>query len=314
MDSGCLLYFGVMYVDIMADLDSTRKLLVTGAGGALGSALLGQLRREGWWIRALVLPGTGALSMAHETVEADLCQAHTLPRCLAGITHVLHMAGLILSNDPQRLFAVNSDGTRNLVDCCVQAGIERLVYVSSISVEYAHRNPYAESKWQAEQIVRASPLAWSIVRPTLLVGRGGGAEYRMFARLARWPVLALPAGGRARKRPVHVDDLAAGLCALLRAEAKTIGQCYALAGNETYSLREMIAALALAQGYRTPVLLPLPRWICHGAALWLDYLPGRTFSARQALMGLLEDAVPSIAAAQQDFAYAPATLQGRWLT
>jgi uncharacterized protein YbjT (DUF2867 family) len=298
---------------IMDNHTPQSKLLVTGAGGALGSALLGQLRQDGWWIRALVLPGTAPLAMAHETVEADLCQADSLPRCLVGITHVLHMAGLILCNSAEQLFAVNREGTHHLVDSCMQAGIQRFVYVSSISVEYAHRNPYAESKWQAEQVVRASPLHWTIVRPTLLVGLGGGAEYRMFARLARWPVLALPAGGRARKRPVHVDDLAAGLCALLRAGAKTKGQCYALAGAEEHSLREMIASLAQEQGYRTPTILVLPRLICHGAALLLDYLPGRTFSARQALMGFLDDAVPSITAAQQDFAYAPVPLAGRWL-
>ena len=288
-----------------------KMILVTGAGGSLGAALLGQLRASGWIIRALVLPDSPFCANADETVEADLCVASGLGKCLADVDVVLHMAGLILSNEPDRFFAVNTEGTRNLVQACVQMGVRRFVYVSSISVEYPVRNPYAESKRLAEDIVRSHGLDWTIVRPTLLVGRGGGAEYRMFARLARYPFLLLPQGGTALKRPIHVDDLSSGLCKLLGSSA-SLGKTYNLAGCDILSLRQMISAIRQDESRKRLSVGSVPVLFCKVLARILDWVPLRRYSARQALFGLVTDCVPSIEDAQSDFAFSPCSLTGRW--
>jgi len=288
-----------------------RRILVTGAGGALGAALLGHLQNQGWWVRALVLPNTvPELAGANETCQGDVCEPSSLQSALTGVDVVLHMAGLILSRDANILQLVNTQGTCNMLTACAQAGIRRFVYVSSTSVEYPKRNAYAQSKWDAEQAVRASNLDWTIVRPTLLVGKGGGAEYNMFAKLVRWPLVALPAGGYARKRPVHVQDLAVGLVALLPNPA-TISNTYSLAGCEVISLRRMLAELAYANQRPYPLVIPIPTWFLVPWAKLLDHFPLR-FSASQALMGLGEDAVPSIDDAVRDFGFAPKSVQGRW--
>ncbi len=286
------------------------KILVTGASGRLGSALM-KILAGTWNVRALLLPGTSCNDAA-EIVFADVCNPETLPACLENVDAVLHMAGLILSQNPEDFFRVNTEGTRNVAEACRQAGIRRLVYVSSVSVEYPERNPYAESKFQAENIVRQSGLDWTIVRPTLLVGAGGGAEYRLFTRLSRFPLVFLPENGNARKRPVHVDDLAEGLCALMNAGSQTFEKCYALAGRDIYTLREMLQALAHAAGRKSPRILNFPAGAAEKFAGIIDRFFLMKFSARQALMGFVQDAAPSIEPAERDFGFSPRSLNERW--
>ena len=298
----------------MLQPESSKRILVTGAGGALGNALLSMLASAGWNIRALVLPGTVAmLAGASETVVGDVRSRSDMRHAVQGVDAVLHMASVILSRDPSVFAEVNREGTRNLLTACQEAGVSRFVQVSSISVEYPSRTVYAESKFQAEALVRESSLDWSIVRPTLLVGKGGGAEYHLFKQLASWPVAVLPAGGFARKRPIHVADLAESLTRLMGAGSQTFGKTYALAGLETLTLKEMLTGISRDQGGSGPFLLPLPQVLARAGVCLADLLPGRAYSASQALAGLVQNAAPDTSAATLDFGHCPRPLAGRWL-
>ncbi len=290
-----------------------KRILITGAAGALGNALLGKLREDNWWIRALVLPGQPLLPLAHETHFGDLTQLETLQGLLVDIDVVFHMAGLILTKRSHLFASVNEMGTQNLIQLAQAYSLEHFVYISSTSVDYPEPTVYAQSKFAAERLVKKATTHWTIVRPTLLVGKGGGAEYQIFKKLSLWPICILPLSGKAQKRPIHVDDLAKGLCQLLEHRSQTIGKTYSLCGQETLSLAQMLQDIRQESKKPPMKVFTLPPMLFSLIAMGFDRLPMGRFSMRQALAGLIQDATPSFEQAQRDFFFQPQPLKGRWL-
>jgi uncharacterized protein YbjT (DUF2867 family) len=146
---------------------------------------------------------------------------------------VVHLAALLLAHGDNDLLArVNRDGTAHLLACARTAGIRRVVHVSSISVQYRRQNAYSRSKREGEDLVRASGLDWTILRPTLAWGDPAAIEHETFhQRVLRPAILPLPGGGRAHKAPVHVDDLAAAFEAAERLVVSRMSDTAALSGD-----------------------------------------------------------------------------------
>ena len=114
------------------------RTLVTGATGYLGAELVRELRQRDREVRALVrspaaaarLDGTGA-----ETVEGDVLDVASIDRALDGVARVFHLAGIVghRASDEPRMRAVNVEGARNVLAACTRAGVERVVFTSSVA-------------------------------------------------------------------------------------------------------------------------------------------------------------------------------------
>ena len=202
------------------------KALVTGGAGVVGRALCRELLDRGVDVRVLTLPGDALAKSLPPEVEVfygDVTDAGSVAPALEGVDTVFHLAAILLSTVPGAFEKINAGGTRNIVACCKAAGVRRLLYVSSISVT----------------AVKGSGLDWTIVRPTLVIGDGGGVEFNMFARyVTRFPVYFMPGGGQSKKRPVRSVDLVKGIAAAGLADA-AVGKTYALAGPEVLTMAEM---------------------------------------------------------------------------
>jgi len=114
------------------------RTLVTGATGYLGAELVRELRRRDREVRALVrTPATAARIQrtGAETVEGDVLDPRSLERALEGVARVFHMAGVVghRAADEPKLRAVNVDGARNVLAACAKAGVERVVFTSSVA-------------------------------------------------------------------------------------------------------------------------------------------------------------------------------------
>jgi dihydroflavonol-4-reductase len=114
------------------------RTLVTGATGYLGTELVRELRRRDREVRALVRSRAGAArldGLGAEIVEGDVLDPESVRRALDGVTRVFHMAGVVghRASDEPRLQAVNVDGARTVLDLCARAGVERVVFTSSVS-------------------------------------------------------------------------------------------------------------------------------------------------------------------------------------
>jgi NADH dehydrogenase len=275
----------------------------------MGARLVRSLVERGWPVRGLVLPGDPLrrrlAGLACEVVEGDLADQAALARACTGVELVYHLAAVILSPD-QSLFArVNRDGTANLVAAAARAGVKHFVYVSSASVIYPRRTPYAESKLAAEEIVAGEgAFAHTIVRPTLVYDETGGQEFRLFLDyLRRFPVVPFVGPGTARKRPVLSDDVVDGLLRIA-GNARAHGRIYNFSGGEAVTIEELARLMLLHHGLRRRFLhVPVP--LCRLAAAVLQRVVADPPLNRYTIAGMINDADLDPEQARRELGYEP---------
>lgn len=284
------------------------NILITGAAGEIGSRMVRWFCEQGHAVRALVLPGdpqAARLTEQAKVYEGDVTRPASLPAAFAGVDVVYHLAAVLLGERAELFAAVNVEGTRNVVAAAAAAGVRHLIHVSSASVVYPNTTHYSRSKRQAEAIVTAcSAVQWTIVRPTLVYDGEGGLEFKLYADFVRrYPVVPLVAGGRAKKRPVHVANLLSGLLAMA-GNPVTFGKTYNLSGGETVTLRELAELMLERRGRRKP-MLPVPARLCAIAASLYGRLRQRPLLMEHTIAGLTQDADLDPTAAMQDLGYRP---------
>jgi NADH dehydrogenase len=225
------------------------SLFLTGATGYVGRHLLPRL--AGRRVYCLGRTRPAALPGHAEFLAADLSEGAAYAPALRDCDTVLHLAAATGKARPEEYFRVNAEGTRRLVDECRRAGVPRFLYVSTIAAKFRdqRRYYYAQSKRQAEEIVAASGLAYLIVRPTMVMGKGAPVLEGL-RRLAAAPVIPVFGNGRARVQPVSVDDLAAFLSAVPQ-DWLFDNQTVELGGPEVVSIEDLLLKL---RGARAPVV------------------------------------------------------------
>ncbi len=287
----------------------TSWVLVTGAGGVLGERLVRGLLGRGYRVRGLVLPSDPARArleaLGAEVVEGDVSRADTLRGVATGVDTVFHLAAVILSPEPSVFPRVNRDGTANVLNEARTAGVSHFIYVSSASVTYPKLTPYAQSKLEAEELVRReSALAWTIVRPTLVYDEHGGQEFVLFREyLERWPLVFFIGDGKAKKRPVLSDDLVTGLLALPDAEVSH-GKVYNFSGGESICMRELAELMLLHRGMRRRfVHVPVP--LCRALAWLLGAVQRRPLLTPSSIAGIVHDADLDPSEATRELGYRP---------
>jgi nucleoside-diphosphate-sugar epimerase len=217
------------------------SLFVTGGTGFVGSRFL-QTLDPGRYPRIVCLsrakPASGPPNV--EYIAGDLTRSATYAAALAGCETVVHLAAVTGKNRPETYFQVNREGTRALIGECKRAGTKRLLYVSTIAAKFTnqHRYYYAQSKRQAEEAVSRGGLSYTIVRPTMVLGKGSPVLEGL-ARLAKLPVMPVFGNGRALVQPVSVDDLAACLAAILEDPA-FVGRTVEIGGPDILSIEELL--------------------------------------------------------------------------
>ncbi|HRK10895.1 MAG TPA: complex I NDUFA9 subunit family protein [Thauera sp.] len=242
-----------------------RRIVLIGGAGFIGSALANRLsaadakviiptRRRSRAGHVLLLPNV-------EVVEVDVHDPAALDALLAGADAVVNLVG-VLHSRPGTPFG--PDFARNhvelpqkIVTACRNAGVRRLIHISALGAAADGPSEYQRSKAAGETAIRAAgpDVAWTILRPSVVFGRGD-SFLNLFAGLAAvFPVLPL-AGAGTRFQPVYVEDVAEAVCqSLARPEAE--GQTYELAGPTVYTLRQLVEYVsALVDKPRPVIALP----------------------------------------------------------
>lgn len=251
------------------------KLFLTGASGFVGQRLLQKLDPRAFdrvtclARNELVLPQSLSSASNVEVVRGDLADPAPLQAAMDGDTVVLHLAALTGKAAPEAYQKVNTEGTRVLVNAAKAAGARGFVYVSTIAVAFDDTRGYhyAHSKQAAEQIVSDSGLAFTIVRPTIVLGAGSPVGEKLTGLASRSPLL-VPGPGRARIQPIDADDLATGLLELVTRPAGQQGlegQTLDLGGPESLTIEaflkrahEQQAGKPAAMTLHVPLQLALP--------------------------------------------------------
>lgn len=243
-----------------------KRIFVTGASGFIGRALVSRLK-EARCAEVLCLSrSTGtrsddAAGQAFRWVSGDILQPEGFTEELRGSDIVFHLAASTGNSSAETHRQVNYEGTRGLIDACRDAGVRRLIYVSSIAAGYGDLSdyPYARSKREAEQAVRSSDLDATIVRPTIVLGKGSKIAAPLL-KLAALPVVPVFGNGSVRIQPIHVDDVARGLVESA-GDAGTLGKIVELGGPEVITWDEFFRLARKASGKGKARLMHLPLWI-----------------------------------------------------
>ncbi len=276
------------------------KVLVTGVTGFIGSAVARALLQAGTEVRGLVRPGADRRALdglAIETVPGDLCDAVSLRSALTGCRQLYHVAAnyALWARDPSVFYRVNVEGTRAIMAAAGEAGVERIVYTSTIGaiglpdgggagteetpVSLARMaGDYKRSKYFAEQAVMQSAAAGLpvvIVNPSAPVGVGDVKPTPTGQIIVDFMKKRMVAYLETGMNLIDVDDVAAGhLQAMARGR---VGERYIL-GCRNLTLKEVFEILSVLTGVRAPTL-KLPRGLVLPMAhlnTWLaDYVTHR---------------------------------------
>jgi len=284
-------------------------IFVTGATGYVGRHLLERLRSLGRPVRCLVLPDDphdpGAPRV--EVVRGDLRDAAVLGTAIAGTSAIVHCASLMLPNPPDRLHAVNVEGTRTLIQAARAAGTSRIVYLSAVSAVYAEKNSYGRSKAQAEHLLAESGLDVTILRPTMVYGREGGLHFAKLVRTLRAIPFVTPilGNGNARLQPVWVGDV---VDAILRVvdDPKCAGRTYGVSGATVVRFEELVDLICAEAGLRR-IKVHVPMSLLRLASHVVGRLPG-SFLTPESLSGITQDATLDHSDFREECGFFPVTL------
>jgi dihydroflavonol-4-reductase len=278
------------------------RALVTGATGFVGAAVTRALLREGWQVTALARPSSDRRNLrdlALQIAEGDLNDRSSLERALIDCQVLFHVAAdyRLGALDPRELYQTNVEGTRNILDASRSAGLQRIVYTSSVATVGipADGSPgnedtpvsvadmighYKRSKFLAEQVVREAARSGApvvIVNPSTPIGPGDVKPTPTGQIVLDAATGKMPAYVDTGLNIVHVDDVAAGH--LLAYHRGRPGERYILGGQDM-TLREILFEIAGLVGRKPPrvrlptaVVLPIA-YLAEGVAR-ITGRPGR---------------------------------------
>jgi nucleoside-diphosphate-sugar epimerase len=248
--------------------------LVTGATGFTGSHLVRALAADGQAVRVLARSAARAreaLPEGVEIIEGDLTDPVAVARAVEGTRTVYHIAAMYrqAKHRDADYARVHVDATRLLLEAACDDGVERFVHCSTVGVHGHVASPpageeapfgpgdvYQRTKLDGELLARSyhgrRGLAVTVARPTAIYGPGDQRLLKLFRMIARRRFVVLGRGD-IFYHMVHVDDLVRGL-RLLGTHPRAPGEVFILGGERYYTLREIAALIAEAEGVPAPWL------------------------------------------------------------
>jgi uncharacterized protein YbjT (DUF2867 family) len=234
-------------------------LLLTGATGLIGSALLGRLLSEGEQVRCLVRDPRrlGSRRVQVQIALGDLADPPSFRNALRGVDTVVHLAASIRDQPGGSIEELNGIATWRMVEAAERQGVQRFVFFSALGASTHHRTRCLRAKALAEQAVRESALQSIVFAPSIVYGPGD-PWLTLLERMSLLPVMPVSGRGRAEFQPIWAEDVAACVVASLR-ERSGESRRYELAGPDTVSHDEMIRTLLASLGRSRPLLhVPTP--------------------------------------------------------
>jgi dihydroflavonol-4-reductase len=305
-------------------------ILVTGGTGHLGNVLVRELEEIGNPVRVLVLPGedTTALEGTRvEIVSGNILDTSSLDRAMDGVDTVFHMAALV-SIEPGRedlLYKINVEGTKNVLTAAIKAGVNKLIYTSSIHALARpplgvqidetqpfdidnEAGPYDRTKALASvEVAKSSNSKFTtvIVCPTGVIGPYDFRRSEMGEQIIEWMNKKISFLVKGMFDWVDVRDVAKGH--ILASQNGKPGQTYILGGHQVSltGIRSMVAKLVNNQSLAITIPLPIAIWSTYLTDLYYKTNKKRPRFTRYSLETVNSNSQICIARAQQELGYQP---------
>jgi uncharacterized protein YbjT (DUF2867 family) len=263
-------------------------ILVTGATGFIGRALVRHLSQTGQQVRVLLRPSPQSPRIPKgvpvEVAVVSLNDERGVRAALRGIDEVYHLASASSQGRRGNLVTTDIEGTRNLADAGRDAGIQRLIYLSHIGADRASAFPVQKAKGIAEEHIRKSGVPHTIIRSSIVFGPEDGFTTTIAGLLRAVPFFfPIPSDGRSLIQPLWVEDLVTALVWTLE-NPETINQTYEIGGGEYFTVRQVLETVMnvthtrhilvpLAPPYMRSLLVMLDSFVPNFSisTYWLDY-------------------------------------------
>jgi uncharacterized protein YbjT (DUF2867 family) len=235
-------------------------LLLTGATGLVGSALLRRLVAEGRQVRCLVRDPRrlGAQRVRVQIALGDLTDPPSFRNALRGVSTVVHLAASIRDQPRGSIEELNGIATWRMVEAAERSGVERFVYFSVLDASTHHRARFFRAKALAEQAVAEAGVRSTVFAPSIIYAPGD-PWLTLLERLALLPVMPVPGRGRATYQPIWAEDVADCVSAALRTNREAGHLRYEIAGPQTLSHNEIVRTVLRSVNRSRPLLhIPTP--------------------------------------------------------
>ena len=263
-------------------------ILVTGATGFIGRALVRQLFDSGYPVRTLLRPSPHTPRLPKgvpvEVAVVGLGDVRGLRAALRDVDVIIHLAGAEHQGRNANLLATDIHGTQNLAQAAKGAGVKRFIYLSHIGADRASAFPVQKAKGIAEEHIRKSGVPYTIVRSSIIFGPEDHFTTNLASLLRRAPgIFPIPGDGQTRIQPLWVEDLVTCLVWAMES-SETINNLYEVGGSEYFTIRQTLESIMQVIGRRRllisvsppflrALVITLETFIPHfpASSFWIDY-------------------------------------------
>ena len=267
-------------------------ILVTGGTGFVGSNLVRRLRKADIAVRSIARsPGKAQAlkDIGVDVVEGDVTNKILLEKAAEGCERVVHLVGIIQQTPEATFRSVHVEGTRNVLEAARKAGARHFFFQSALGTRPGAKSEYHKTKWEAEELVRASGIPYTVLRPSLIYGPGDQFTIRLSEMIRLSPILPIIGSGKSRVQPIYIEDVVTCIVKAVTSDS-FYNEMYEVGGPEQLTYEEVTVAIARAMDVKRPAV-HMPLFLVKNAARILEsVLPRPPFTTDQLIM-LQEDNV-----------------------